>query len=159
MKKLFLTLVCTLGVISMTAQKIDFHKLNRSEAEGLEPGYTAWVVTEASSATKDFDSVTVTVSCDQGFAGTHVMSEYWKAGVVNQGFKLLGDGLLICGDDHSLVTQGAVKLDVKVEGLSAGRHSLQAFHNNVEGHDCPPIDVYVKARLSPSAMSPFLPRA
>jgi len=127
----------------MTAQKIDFHKLNRSEAEGLEPGYTAWVVTEASSATKDFDGVTVTVSCDQGFAGTHVMSEYWKAGVVNQGFKLLGDGLLICGDDHSLVTQGAVKLDVKVEGLSAGRHSLQAFHNNVEGHDCPPIDVYV----------------
>jgi len=146
MKKLLSTTLSLLFAVGMTAQKIDFHKLNRSEAEGLEPGYTAWVVTEATSATKTFDGVTVTVSADPSVgtgAGIHVMSEYWKQGVVTYGYKLLGDGLAIYGDDHSKITEGAVKLDVKVEGLAAGQHSLQAYHNNVEGQDCPPIDVYV----------------
>ena len=64
MKKLFLTAICVLCTIVTMAQKIDFHKLNRSEAEGLEPGYTAWIVTETTSATKTFDGVTVTVSAD-----------------------------------------------------------------------------------------------
>ena len=146
MKKVFLTAICVLCAIEMMAQKIDFHKQNRSEAEGLEPGYTAWIVTETTSASKTFDGITVTVSADPSVGkgtGIHVMSEYWKQGVVNYGYKLLGDGLAVYGDDHSKVTEGAVKLDVKVEGLSAGMHSLQAFHNNVEGHDCPPVDVYV----------------
>lgn len=146
MKKLLITIMLLGSVTLLMAQKIDFHMLNRSEAEGLEPGYTAWVVTEAESATKTFDGVTVTVSADPTVgtgAGIHVISKYWKQGVVNFGYKLLGDGLLICGDDHSNVTEGAVKLDVKVEGLSAGQHSLQAYHNNVEGQDCPPIDIYV----------------
>ena len=138
-----------LCAVVMMAQKIDFHKLNRSEAEGLEPGYTAWIVTEAPSATKTFDGVTVTVSADPSVGkgtGIHVMSEYWKQGVVTYGYKLLGDGLAIYGNDHSKITEGAVKLDVKVEGLSAGQHSLQAFHNNVEGLNCPPIDVYVNGK-------------
>ena len=146
MKKLLLTTICVFCAAVMMAQKIDFHMLNRSEAEGLEPGYTAWVVTETESATKTFGDITVTVSADPSVgthAGVHVISKYWKQGVVNYGYKLLGDGLLVCGEDHSTVTEGAVKLDVKVEGLSTGQHSLQAYHNNVEGQDCPPIDVYV----------------
>ena len=132
-------------ILTIQAQKIDFHKLNRSEAEGLEPGYTAWVVTEAPSATKVFDGVTVTVSADATYnsSAIHVMSEYWKQGVVSYGYKLLGDGLAVYGNDHSKVTEGGVKLDVTVEGLKAGSHSLQAYHNNVEGLSCPPVDVYV----------------
>lgn len=143
MKKLLVTamMLCCAGMVM--AQKIDFNKYGRSEEKNLEPGYTPWIVTEAESATKDFDGITVTVSPDVNYSGIHVMSEYWKQGVETLGYKLVGDGLAVYGDDHSRITSGAVKLDVKIEGLSEGHHSLQAYHNNVEGQNAPKVDVYV----------------
>ena len=143
MKKELIILFSLLCSTTLLAQKIDFNMTGRSEAEGTEPGYTPWAVTETASATGTFDGITITLSPDTEYAGIHVLTKYWKQGVVNMGYKLIGDGLAVYGDDHSNITSGAVKLDVKIEGLSAGHHSVQAFHNNVEGLDAPKMDVYV----------------
>lgn len=143
MRRLLLTTVMMCCTAMMMAQKIDFNMTGRSDAEGTEPGYTPWAVTECESATATFEGVTITLSPDKAYAGIHILTKYWKQGVVNYGYKLVGDGLAVYGDDHSNVAAGAVKLDVKIEGLATGSHSLQAFHNNVEGLDAPKLDVYV----------------
>lgn len=143
MQKLIVTAITLLCTTTLLAQKIDFNMTGRSEAEGTETGYSPWAVSETASATGTFDGLTITLSPDTKYAGVHVLTKYWKQGVVNNGYKLVGDGLAVYGDDHSNVASGSVKLDVKIEGLSAGTHSLQAFHNNVEGLDAPKIDVYV----------------
>ena len=132
-------LVCCL---TMMAQKIDFNKGGRPESEGLEDGYEPWVVDETETATKTFGGVTITLSCDKEYAGETVMSNYWKQGVTN-GAKLVGDAVIAYKNDHGNITSGAVKLDVTISGLSAGSHSLQAFHNNIDGFDPPKLDVYV----------------
>ncbi len=141
MKKTLLVtlLLCTLQGM---AQKIDFNKGGRPESEGLEEGYLPWIVAETESATETFDGVTITLSCDRSYEGETVMSNYWKQGVTN-GAKLVGDAVIAYKNDHGNITSGAVKLDVSISGLSAGRHSLQAFHNNIDGFDAPKIDVYV----------------
>ncbi len=128
--------------MSIAAQKIDFNKGGRPESEGLEEGYSPWIVDEATSATATFDGVTITLSCDEAYEGETVMSNYWKQGVTN-GAKLVGDAVIAYKDDHANITSGAVKFDVTISGLSAGAHSLQAFHNNIDGFDAPPLDVYV----------------
>lgn len=141
MKKI-LTMALALCSLGMAAQKIDFNKGGRPESEGLEDGYQPWVVNEAPSATKTFDGVTITLSCDREYEGETVMTNYWKQGVTN-GAKLVGDAVIAYKDDHGNITSGAVKLDVTISGLSAGGHSLQAFHNNIDGFDAPKLDVYV----------------
>ena len=141
MKKL-LTIMLLMSAFSISAQKIDFNKGGRPESEGLEEGYSPWVVGETTSATETFDGVTVTLSCDPSYEGETVMSNYWKQGVTN-GARLVGDAVIAYKNDHANITSGAVKLDVSVSGLSAGRHSLQAFHNNIDGFDPPRLDVYV----------------
>lgn len=142
MRKLLLTTVLCACAMTMMAQKIDFNKPGRPASEGLEDGYTAWVVNETEEATETFDGITITLSCDKDYAGETVMTNYWKQGVIN-GAKLVGDAVLAYKNDHGNITSGAVKLDVKIEGLSAGKHSLQAFHNNIDGLEAPSIDVYV----------------
>lgn len=79
----------------------------------------------------------------------HIKTEWWKAGITsgNDGARILGDALITTGDDHSYVTSGATKLDVTISGLSAGHHSLQAYHNMVEYEEeqgaAPDLDIYV----------------
>ena len=92
--------LCSLG---MAAQKIDFNKGGRPESEGLEDGYQPWVVNEAPSATKTFDGVTITLSCDREYEGETVMTNYWKQGVTN-GAKLVGDAVIAYKDDHGNIT-------------------------------------------------------
>ena len=126
-----------------TAQKIDFNKGGRPETEGNETGYTPWVVSEASSATLEVDGITITIAPTPGYEGETVMSNYWKQGVTSYGAKLIGDGVCVYYDDHANINGGAVGFDVTISGLPAGTHALQAFHNNFDGLDAPPIDVYV----------------
>lgn len=146
MKKIATLLLVVFLSTVVQAQKIDFNKGGRPETEGLEPGYLPWVVNESETATETFDGITITLSCDPDYAGETVMSNYWKQGVTN-GAKLVGDGVIAYKTDHANITSGAVKLDVSINGLPAGRHSLQAFHNNIDGLDAPILDVYVNGEL------------
>lgn len=142
MKRLLYLLLLMCCALHVVGQKIDFNKGGRPESEGLEEGYSPWIVGETTSATETFDGVTITLSCDPAYEGETVMSNYWKQGVTN-GAKLVGDAVIAYKNDHGNITSGAVKLDVTISGLSAGGHSLQAFHNNIDGFDAPPLEVYV----------------
>ena len=157
MKKLFLTIVTWLGAVGMNAQHIDFD-ISGKTSQALQEGFTEWVVPEGVSDTKEVDGITVTIAAAQGSKPMdpahndaeirHVKTEWWKDGIVsgNDGARILGDALIITGDDHSYVTSGATKLDVTISGLPAGHHSLQAYHNCVEFDETkkiPDIDIYV----------------
>ena len=157
MKKLFLTIVTWLSAVGMMAQHIDFD-ISGKTSQALQEGFTEWVVPEGVSDTKEVDGITVTIAAAQGSNPMdpdhndteirHVKTEWWKDGIVsgNDGARILGDALIITGDDHSYVTSGTTKLDVTISGLPAGHHSLQAYHNCVEFDETkkiPDIDIYV----------------
>lgn len=153
---IFMMLCCACIV---SAQKIDFD-ISGKTGQALQEGFVEWVVPEGVSDTKDFDGgIQVTISAAQGTNPMdaahnddeirHVKTEWWKNGITsgNDGARILGDALIITGDDHSYVTSGATKLDVTISGLKAGHHSLQAYHNCVEFEEdqgaIPDIDIYV----------------
>ena len=127
----------------LQAQQIDFNRYTANQSQYSEEGYEIWEVPEGDNNTKTFNNgVTLTVACDHSYAGTHVMSNWWKDGRSES--KLLCDGVLIYGDDHSNVSSGAVKMDLTISNLTPGKHSLQAFHNQTDANvTCPKLDVYV----------------
>jgi hypothetical protein len=159
MKKVFSIFMMLCCACIVSAQKIDFD-ISGKTGQALQEGFVEWVVPEGVSDTKDFDGgIQVTVSAAQGSNPMdaahnddeirHVKTEWWKNGITsgNDGARILGDALIITGDDHSYVTSGATKLDVTISGLKAGHHSLQAYHNCVEFEEnqgaIPDIDIYV----------------
>ena len=159
MKKVFSIFMMLCCACIVSAQKIDFD-ISGKTGQALQEGFVEWVVPEGVSDTKDFDGgIQVTVSAAQGTNPMdaahnddeirHVKTEWWKNGITsgNDGARILGDALIITGDDHSYVTSGATKLDVTISGLKAGHHSLQAYHNCVEFEEnqgaIPDIDIYV----------------
>ncbi len=146
-KRLLLTITAINIVCGLFAQKIDFNKPGRNEQVSTETGYSPWTVTDTKEAIGTFDGVTLAISCDDNYAGGYVSSNYWKDGVENKGYKLIGDGLVGYQNGHDIVTSGAVKIDVKISGLSAGTHTLQAYHNNFEGLNAPDIDVLVNGKI------------
>ena len=160
MKKLFITLFSLLSVVGATAQRIDFDG-GSSQWNHLE-GYNGWVVAEGVSGEKTLDDgVTIKVEAAQGSNPMdpanndeeirHVKTEWYKQGYNsgNDGAWVLGDALIVTGDDHSYVTSGATKIDVTISGLAAGHHSLQAYHNIVEWDEtngtAADIDIYVNS--------------
>ena len=159
MKKVFSIFMMLCCACIVSAQKIDFD-ISGKTGQALQEGFVEWVVPEGVSDTKDFDGgIQVTVAAAQGSNPMdaahnddeirHVKTEWWKNGITsgNDGARILGDALIITGDDHSYVTSGATKLDVTISGLKAGHHSLQAYHNCVEYEEnqgaIPDIDIYV----------------
>lgn len=159
MKKVFSIFMMLCCACIVSAQKIDFD-ISGKTGQALQEGFVEWVVPEGVSDTKDFDGgIQVTVSAAQGsnpMDAAHndneiryVKTEWWKNGITsgNDGERILGDALIITGDDHSYVTSGSTKLDVTISGLKAGHHSLQAYHNCVEFEEnqgaIPDIDIYV----------------
>ena len=159
MKKVFFIFMMLCCACIVSGQKIDFD-ISGKTGQALQEGFVEWVVPEGVSDTKDFDGgIQVTVSAAQGSNPMdaahnddeirHVKTEWWKNGITsgNDGARILGDALIITGDDHSYVTSGATKLDVTISGLKAGHHSLQAYHNCVEYEEnqgaIPDIDIYV----------------
>ena len=158
MKKIFTLAAAFFLTLTTQAQKIDFNNFGRQEAEGLEPGYVAWTFGRVESATQTFatasgESIRLTIAATPDAAeGNGIRTNYWKQGVVNLGYKLLADACYTVHYDDPGNTQDDVRvtstscgLQLTIEGLPAGRHSLMAYHNAVDGftEDIPPLDVIV----------------
>ena len=134
-------------VLPCSAQlKIDINNSNRAVSEGLEPGYTAWTFGRQVSAEETFAypgnaDVTIKMSSVPGLSGNAVRTNYWKQGVVNLGYKLLADGAYVIeledptgsSNDYVDVKSGSSGIRLEVTGLSAGEHTLLAYHNASEG--------------------------
>lgn len=121
--------------MSVMAQKIDFN-FNKSEAEVHEPDYIAWQVNKSATDSKTLDNgVTITLTAA---GGADIMQTQWhkntcQAGQRGQtGLRLLGDGVMAFKVDETNntpnLTNVSTTIKVTIEGLSAGRHSILAYH-------------------------------
>ncbi len=132
--------------IGVTAQRID---INNSQNR-TETGFTSWVIGTQTEATLTVDGLTITLGIDGTKAGRTLKGEWWKDGV-NKYSKLVSDGVgvygLDAGNNTPQLQEGEVGLVLTVSGLSAGEHSLLAYHNNPSGYDGPLLNVYVDGAL------------
>lgn len=158
MKKMIIAACLLLGIGGLQAQKIDFNKSGRPDNEGLEPGYQPWPIGQmevrrgqpvnpgANAATATFGQLTLTLSCAESGAETVLATNYWKPGITLHHAKLVGDAVVVYQRSYKQVNAAPVRLDLTIEGFTPGEHSVQAFHNNVDGQDAPAIDVYVNGQ-------------
>ncbi len=142
MRKALSVSVALLLTIGMQAQKIDFNNTqNRTE-----DGFTPWAVgQESSSFANTIDGITLTISRGDGSLGTTIMGEWWKDGV-NKYSKLTSDGITVSGkneDSKYTLREGMASIKLVISGLSAGKHSLLAYHNNPAGFNGAPLKILV----------------
>lgn len=151
MRKFFILsyLLLLFFAVDTYAQKIDFNLTSRSASQVTEEEYMPWGVNQGTSDTLTVDTVSglrIAVAKGKESAGSVVKSCWWKQGV-NTYSKLVGDGVSIYGLDANnntpQVQGGSVNLAVTLIGLKAGAHSILAYHNNTDGYDACPLDVYL----------------
>ena len=124
------------------AQRIDIdNSQNRTEVD-----YTGWSIGTTKTATKTVDGITLTFSIEGSATNRTLKGEWWKDGVTKYS-KLVCDGVGVYGLDADnntpQIQEGEVGLVLTISGLTAGEHSLLAYHNNPSGYNGPKIDVYV----------------
>ncbi|MCR5394450.1 MAG: hypothetical protein K6E86_03565 [Bacteroidales bacterium] len=136
MKKTIFTVLAAVGAMTASAQSIDFNFANRSEAEVNEPDYVPWAVNQVASEADTLDNGLVVIVSASGNA-TQLRSQWNKntcqAGKNGQtGLRLMGDGVaaFIVDEDNNTptLTDTPTSIQVIVKGLSAGSHSVAAYH-------------------------------
>ena len=139
-------LVCALLSLltNAGAQRIDINNTtNWAEERLTETGFTAWPIGTTTQATITVNGITITAIVDGGSAQRTLKGNWWKDGVQKYS-RLVGDGLCVYGWDGNNTPQiqsGAVGITLTISGLSAGEHSLLAYHNNTDGYTGPVLDV------------------
>lgn len=133
----------------MTAQSIDFDFPGRQSAEVTDPEYTAWAVGRVTSEQKTLDNgVTITVAAAEGATG---LASNWNKNLITQS-KLLGDGVFAChleDGNYVWIKEGKTAITLTITGLSAGQHSLLAYHNDTDANQRhPDVEVSVDGVLS-----------
>lgn len=155
MRKLTATGLLLTMALSLYAQKIDFNFFGRSEAEGNMPGFTAWNSLTSSfpgfpkqlaSDTLTVDGIKFTVQNGPNSQGK-TLGCGWSKAIVLSKDKLVGDGIetldLDDGGNTPKLQGPAGELEVIMEGLAAGPHTILAYHNNPTNYQGPKLDVYV----------------
>lgn len=145
-----LTTLLALASLSSQAQKIDFN-LSGKENTSTEDGFTSWSFGRTTNPqTKSFDGVTIKVEAvtGSGFAGNGCNCNWWKDGVTKHS-KLISDAvypvILDAGNNYSASTSSPMGVKFTISGLSAGTHTLAAYHNNTDGISSPGYpDICVK---------------
>lgn len=140
MKRISLWLLGTLCTLSLNAQKIDFN-LPGKESQSLEDGYANWALGRTASGEDTFtgnegNAVSIKVESVEGTEGNAVFCNWWKDGVTRYS-KLVSDGIypIILGSDNNYTWSSRKPMGLKftISGLSAGKHTLTAYHNNTDG--------------------------
>ena len=152
--KILLLLAIISVCLSTNAQiKIDFD--NNNNTNYIDANYTTWLIDnlEPSSGSlpsceKTFGNVTIKIQAVQDTI--KIKHTWYKNMLQTEGSdKLINDGITGVGyknnNDYDLKS-GRMAIKFTITGLSAGKHSIQAFHNNVElnpGSTAPDIFVDV----------------
>lgn len=89
----------------------------------LARGWTQWRVADAEEFTRSFGDVRVTIR-RHGAIGRGLTAVWWKAGFDGPA-ALASDGVTVQGGDRG------GQLELFIQGLAPGRHSLTTFHNAV----------------------------
>ena len=111
-----------------TAQqlKVDISITNRQAQEVQEPGYELWQAAQGTSTSAVFDGITCTLYCAAdadyivrtGWSKTFVQKTEYK----EQNGRLTFDGISLDPRTYGSFT-------LKIEGLPAGQHTIQTYHN------------------------------
>ena len=133
------------------AQNIDFDLPGKTTpGKDTEINYTSWAVPRAASDTKTFDGgVTITISA--GGAASAVGSSWSKTDVETNGLRVIADEVLATNLENgnlTKITDASTSLILTITGLSAGQHSLKAYHNNSDKDQIQPdIEVSVDGQV------------
>ena len=141
-------------VMNIGAQKIDFDFPGRNTSEVTETNYTPWPVGRVASESKTLDNgVKVTVAAADGATA---LASNWSKNIVQQSSKLLGDGVFAChlnDGNYVWIAEGRTAITLTIEGLSAGQHSLLAYHNDTDaGQTHPDVEVSVNGEVLASGI-------
>ena len=133
------------------AQNIDFDLPGKTTpGKDTEINYTSWAVPRTESDTKTFDNgVTITISA--GGAASAVGSNWSKTDVETNGLRVIADEVLatnLVDGNLTPITDASTSLILTITGLSAGQHSLKAYHNNSDKDQIQPdIEVSVDGQV------------
>jgi hypothetical protein len=121
-------LLCIGQAVAIEPVKIDLNMSGRQEAETNEPGFTPWIVPSGQSAELAVsDGITLVLTS----TGTGTLKPTWyKAGISTA--KLISDGVFI-NPDEIAAGDDNVAIELRIKGLPAGQHTLQTYHNQVDG--------------------------
>ena len=151
MKQLLLTTAIALMTIGSSAQNIDFDLPGKTApGKDTEVNYISWAVPRTQSDTKTLDNgMTITISA--GGAASAVGSNWNKTDVETNGLRVIADEVLATNLENgnlTQITEGSTSLILTITGMSAGQHSLKAYHNNSDKNQVQPdIEVSVDGNV------------
>lgn len=146
-----MTAVLSLTVMASTAQNIDFDLPGKTApGKDTEVNYISWAVPRAESDTKSFNGgMTITITA--GGAASAVGSNWSKTDVETNGLRIIADEVLATNLDKgnmTQITEGSTSLILTITGMTAGMHTLKAYHNNSDKNQMQPdIEVRVDGNV------------
>ena len=146
-----MTTALALMAMGTPAQSIDFDLPGKTTpGKDTEINYISWAVPRAQSDTKTLDNgMTITITA--GGAAADVGSSWNKTDVETNGLRVIADEVLatnIVGGNLTAITEGSTSLILTITGMSAGEHTLKAYHNNSDKNQTQPdIEVRVDGKV------------
>ena len=158
MKKLQTTTAALFCAATLMAQQIDFDLPGKTApGKDTEINYVSWAVPRVESDTKTFDNG-MTITLTAGGAATALGSNWSKTDVETKGLHVIADEVLVTNlVDGNLteITDAATSLTLTISGMTAGTHTLKAYHNNSDANQTQPdIEVSVDGQVVASGI-PF----
>jgi len=151
MKQQLLTAALALMTMGTTAQNIDFDLPGKTApGKDTEVNYISWAVPRAANDSKSFDNG-MTITIHAGGAASAVGSNWNKTDVETNGLRVIADEVLatnIVDGNMTQITEGSTSLILIITGMTAGQHSLKAYHNNSDKDQIQPdIEVRVNDQV------------
>ena len=149
--KTIATVLLAMTTVPVIAQNIDFDLPGKTApGKDTEINYISWAVPRAASDTKTLDNgMTLTISA--GGAATDVGSNWSKTDVETKGLRVIGDEVLAThleGGNLTKINNASTSLILTITGMTAGQHTLKAYHNNSDANQTQPdIEVSVDGRV------------
>ena len=150
-RHLLLTTALALMAMGTTAQSIDFDFPGKTApGKDTEVNYISWAVPRTQSDTKTFENgMAITITA--GGAASDIGSNWSKTDVETNGLRIIADEVLATNlEDGNLtqITEGSTSLILTITGMTAGTHTLKAYHNNSDKDQTQPdIEVRVDGQV------------
>lgn len=151
-RRLLIATALVLMATGVTAQNIDFDFPGKvTPGKHTENNYISWAVPRGASDTKELDNgMTITITA--GGAAADVGSNWNKADVETNGLRIIGEEVLatnIVDGNLTQITEGSTSLILTITGMTAGEHTLKAYHNNSDKDQTQPdIEVRVDGEVA-----------
>ena len=132
--------------------KVDLNHTGRQDSEVHEPGYISWrIVSNSKTDTLELGEVKIILTSK----GEGNLSTNWfAAGITNA--RLVNDG--VRADLNGIPAESDnVSIELRIQGLPDGRHTLQTYHNQVDNpanNTFAPMDIFYNEDLLAGSFNP-----